>query len=142
MFKVVRIEIFCADPNVFIVAILVRVLSSSQSTAHCCDKSVRAKVWNNAQIHSSLHKLTSHNHKLPTFSAFWFKIVKQVVVSKFPDWTVSECKQIPIFSRSLAMTQSTHSKSRLCYTAVTLWKSILVRPITYLAPFIFKYLIS
>ena len=76
MFKVVRIEIFCADPDIFVVAILVRVLSPSQSTAHCCDKSVHAKVRNNVHIHSSLHKLTSHNHKLPTFSAFWFEIVK------------------------------------------------------------------
>ena len=33
MFKVVRIEIFCADPDVFIVAILVRFLSPSQSTS-------------------------------------------------------------------------------------------------------------
>ena len=67
---------FVQTPDVFVVAILVRVLSPGQSTAHRCDKSVRAKVRNNVHMHSSLHKLTSHNHKLPTFLAFWFEIVK------------------------------------------------------------------
>ena len=62
--------------TMFSLAILVHVLSPSQSTAHCCDRSGRAKVRNNVQIHSSPHKLTSHNHKLPTFSAFWFEIIK------------------------------------------------------------------
>ena len=54
--------------NVFVVA--------KQSTANCCNKSVRAKVRNNEHIHSFLRKLTSHDDKLPTFSAFWFDIVK------------------------------------------------------------------
>ena len=67
---------FMQTPDVFVVAILVRVLSPSQSSAHCCDKSVRAEVRNNVHMHSSLHKLTSYNHKLPTFSAFWFEIAK------------------------------------------------------------------
>ena len=104
MFKVVRIEMFCADPAVFIAAILVQVLSPSQSTAHCCNKSVRAKVRNDVHIHPFLHKLTSYNHELPTFSAFWFEIVRISSHFEFPDWTVSDCKQIPTFSHSFAMT--------------------------------------
>ena len=84
MFKVVRIEISCADRQCFRCCKFPwRVPSPSQSTAHCCDKdkSVHAKVWNNVHIHSSLHKLTNHDDKLPTFSAFWFEIVE--VSSRF-----------------------------------------------------------
>ena len=81
MFKVVRIEVSCADPQCFRCWKSEGVPSPSQSTAHCCDKSVHAKVWNNVHIHSSLHKLTSHDDKLPTFSAFWLEIVK--VSSRF-----------------------------------------------------------
>ena len=87
---------FVQTPDVFVVAVLIRILSPSQSKAHCCDKSVRPKVRNNVHIHAPLHKLTSHNHKIPTFSAFWFEIIEilYVVVSNFRDLTVSECKQL------------------------------------------------
>ena len=64
--KLLGSKYFVQSPDIFVVAILVRVLSLSQSTAHCCDKSVRAEVRNNVNIHSSLYKLTSHT----AFSAF------------------------------------------------------------------------
>ena len=83
MFKLVRIEISCADPQCF------RCWKSEgfplqvspQLTAVTSRSTPKFGILCIVQIHSSLHKLTSHDDKLLTFSAFWLEIVK--VSSRF-----------------------------------------------------------